>query len=165
MKESTAMRLSTRLIGLSVLLSFPFAAQADDLKDCAFGEPDQRISACSRLIEATDPGNRFLAVLYGGRGQAYVTKGLFDEALGDFNKATEIDPKLIVAYSGRGYVYFNKKQYDDAVSEITKAIEIEPDSIALYYLRVWIYESKGDLTKAATDRERIKALENKAGQQ
>ena len=61
------------------------------------------------------------SVDYYNRGKAYASKGQYDQAISDFNKAIEIDPGFATAYNNRGIAYFYKREYDKAWEDVRKA--------------------------------------------
>ena len=75
---------------------------------------------------------------YNNRGIAYGEKGQCDQAISDFNKAIEINPRYDKAYSNRGIVYRLKGQYDQAISDFNKAIEINPTDAQPYNNLAWL---------------------------
>ena len=75
---------------------------------------------------------------YNNRGIAYGEKGQYDQALSDFNKAIEINPRYVKAYNNRGIVYRLKGQYDQAISDFNKAIEINPRDAQTYNNLAWL---------------------------
>ncbi len=76
---------------------------------------------------------------YNNRGIAYGEKGQYDQAISDFNKAIEINPRYEKAYSNRGIVYRLKGQYDQAISDFNKAIEISPTDAQAYNSLAWLF--------------------------
>jgi len=44
----------------------------------------------------------------------------YDQAISDFNKALEINPKLASAYYNRARAYYFKKEYDKSWDDIKK---------------------------------------------
>ncbi len=97
------------------------------------------------------------AAFYVSRGNDYVKKGRYDEAISDYTKALEINPRDASAYVGRGVAYFDKGQYDDAISDFTKALEINPKFAEAYHRRGIAYGKKGQYDGAISDF--TKALE------
>lgn len=67
------------------------------------------------------------AVMYKDLGGVYVTKGQYDQAILNFNKALEMNPKYAEAYCNRGGAYLGKGRYDMAILDFNKAIEINPN--------------------------------------
>jgi len=61
------------------------------------------------------------SVDYYNRGKTYASKGQYDQAISDFNKAIEIDPGFATAYNNRGIAYFYKREYDKAWEDVRKA--------------------------------------------
>lgn len=65
----------------------------------------------------------------------YSEKGMYEEAIIEFNKIIEKNPKISKAYTGRGSVYVIKGEFDKAILDYTKAIAIEPNDNNAYFLR------------------------------
>ena len=75
-----------------------------------------------------------------GRGWAYAELGNYKQALDDFNKAIEFDPKMSMAYVNRGVVYSSKLgNHRQALEEYKKAIELDPKNALAYYNRGCVY--------------------------
>ena len=64
------------------------------------------------------------AAAYFNRGKAYYDKGQYDQAISDFTKALEIDPRFAVAYHFRAMVYAKKGQYDKAWEDVHKVQDL-----------------------------------------
>ena len=85
------------------------------------------------------------------RGNAFQDKGQYDQAISDFNKAIEINPRLADAFYNRGNAYFKKGQPDKAISDYNKAIELNPKLAMAYYDRGIAYQFKGQYDQAISD--------------
>jgi len=60
------------------------------------------------------------------QGTELLKKGQYDQAIANFDKAIEINPRYAEAYNNRGIAYTKKGQYDKAISDYNKAIELDP---------------------------------------
>ena len=91
------------------------------------------------------------AKAYFNRGLAYDDKGQYDQAISDYSKAIEINPRLADAYYNRGNSYDDKGQYDQAISDYSKAIEINSEIAEAYINRGNAYSKKSQYDKAISD--------------
>ena len=112
------------------------------------------ISCTSTEQEKTESRD---AETYNNRGIGYEEKGQYDQAILEYNKALEINPRYAAAYVNRGNAYSAKGQYDQAISEFNKALEINPRYAEAYNNRGIGYEEKGQYGQAILDYN--KALE------
>ena len=69
---------------------------------------------------------------YCNRGNAYGNSGKLIEAISDYNKAIELNPKFAMAYYNRGIVYNDSGKIDQAISDYNKAIELNPKDAEAY---------------------------------
>ena len=53
--------------------------------------------------------------------------GQLDAAVAEFQRATELDPKLAIAFADLGGVYVEKRDYAAAIPPLKRAIELSPD--------------------------------------
>jgi len=106
---------------------------------------------CATTPEVTN------ATKFNKRGIAYAKTGHYDQAISDFNRALELNPKDVKAYYNRGLAYYQKGEYDQAISDFNKALEINPIDAKAYYIRGLAYYQKGEYDQAISDY--TKALE------
>ena len=92
------------------------------------------------------------------RGSVYLTKGEYDRAIAEFNKALEINPKDSGTYKNRGAAYVNKGQYDQAISDYTKALEINPKDAEVYNARGRAYYFRGKYKESWEDLNKAEDL-------
>jgi tetratricopeptide (TPR) repeat protein len=128
------------LVAFSFLLIGTIPAVAYDIKDCVqHKDVGLQIAACTIIIGRG--GN--VAWAYNNRGNAYKDKGDLAQALVDFDKSIELDPKNVDAYNNRGTTYSDKGDLDNALADYNKAIEINPQFAAAYNNRGAVYGRGG----------------------
>ena len=98
------------------------------------------------------------ATAYYNQGRAYGQKGQYDQAISDYSKAIEIDPKFATAYNNRGIAYRQKGQYDQAISDYNKALEINSTDAWAYSSRGVAYYSKKEYDKSWEDIKKAQNL-------
>ncbi len=106
------------------------------------------ISACA--IHST-PKVENDAKAYNIRGFSWYKKGDYDEAIFDYTKAIELNPRYAEAYYNRGIAFDDKGDYDRAIFDYTKAIELNPRYAEAYVNRGIAYGSKGQLDQAISN--------------
>ena len=89
--------LSASLLGAALTLSQPPAASAegDQSWQTCIGDttkPNERVAACSTLIDAKAETGKRLAAAYCNRGHDLAEKREFDAALADLDEAAKIAP-------------------------------------------------------------------------
>lgn len=68
------------------------------------------------------------------KAQTLQSQGLIEEALREFEKAIEINPKLTVAYMGAGDIHRQRGDYGAAEHNYATAAQLEPRNFAAQYL-------------------------------
>jgi len=63
-------------------------------------------------------------------GQALLQKGQVDEAMGQYQKALDINPNFDLAHNNLGQALLQKRQVDEAMAQFRKALEITPNYAA-----------------------------------
>ncbi|MDD5355623.1 MAG: tetratricopeptide repeat protein [Candidatus Omnitrophica bacterium] len=83
-------------------------------------------------------------------GQDYMNQGKFDEAIVEFSKAIELNPRLDSVYYARARAYGAKDSLEKELADYDQVININsPETIQLACInRGMAYEYKGDLDKA-----------------
>ncbi|MFQ5976091.1 MAG: tetratricopeptide repeat protein [Candidatus Hydrothermarchaeales archaeon] len=99
------------------------------------------------------------AITYNNRGVAYGKSGEYSNAISEFSKAIEINPKYADIYFNRGLAYRELEEYSKAISDYTKAIEINPSWAMPYYNRGLAYRSLGESEKAQLDFDKAGMLD------
>lgn len=138
------------LMGASVFLAGG-PAQANPIDDCnQSADPEKQIEGCTEFLQQ-DPLSPHVALAYGRRAEAYVSKGDLGHAIADFDQAIGIDPGQARLYVGRGLAYRDKGDLDQAIDDFGKAIEINSQFADAFINRCVVYEDKGRADLAIKD--------------
>src|SRR5919202_1794345 len=70
---------------------------------------------------------------HNSRGIELADRGWLDEAIKEFKKAIELDPRSAHAHDNLATVYSEKKLYREALQEYLTALALEPDSATAHY--------------------------------
>lgn len=68
------------------------------------------------------------------RATTLQSQGLIEDALREFEKAIEVNPRLTVAYMGAGDIYREKGDYANAEKRYASAADLEPTNFGAQYL-------------------------------
>ncbi len=153
------LRITARVIAIIVGVLFAASALADNRKDCKGPDPERSIMACSAIIKAGRETKKNLAAAYSNRGNSYIKKGEYGQAIADYGKAIELNPKYAEAYGGRGAAYSNTGEYGRAIADFDKAIALKPKNADAYRSRGFAYAGKGDYERAIADYDKAISLD------
>lgn len=84
---------------------------------------------------------------------------LHEEAMAEFDRAIELDPRNANAYVARamGHIYVDK--YSAAIDDLSSAIDRDPANAKAYYYRSLVYGASNEPNEAKKDLERAIELE------
>ncbi len=143
------MKSMRMLLNVVFMIFFTSAAFATDW--CSeYGnkqEYDRQIKACTQQINGVDKV-KDISISYYNRGNAYLAKGKYDQAIADYNKTAKLNPTYYMCYDNRGNAYTRKKQYDQAIADYKKAIKLNPKYGSPYYNLACLYSIKNNPTEA-----------------
>jgi tetratricopeptide (TPR) repeat protein len=97
--------------------------------------------------------------LYRQRGTARYTIREVDEAVKDFSRALQLNPKNAGAYARRGDARVRLKDYKGALDDFNRAIKLEPDNAITYVGRAIAKAEMNDRKGALEDFERSLKLD------
>lgn len=104
------------------------------------------------ILDKSDP------VIFYYRGFAHQRVKEKDKALQDYEKAIELDPKLVDAFYQRGCIYGSQKQYDLALLNFHRTVELQPQHPEACYKLYLCYRNQKDWTKAVPFLQKAKEL-------
>lgn len=73
--------------------------------------------------------------VYARRGLALLGKGVFDQAIEDFNKAAQLQPLDEDIYQSRGRAYLYISEWDKAITDFDHTLRLAPEMIKAYIYR------------------------------
>jgi len=103
----------------------------------------------------------FLAEIYTNRGNVYGKLGQHTQALSNFTKAIDLNPKYAEAYYNRGTTYANLGGTPQALSDLTQAIDLNPKLAQAYNNRGLVYSKLNKLPQAISDYNKAIELDPK----
>ncbi len=141
--------LTASLLGAAIILVHPPAASAEgdpNWQSCVSTSTvlNEKVTACSAVIEARAETGERIAAAYCFRGHARTEKRELDTALSDLNESIRLDPNSACALTNRGRVYAFKRDLDRAIADYDEAIRIDPAFALAYNNRGDAFFNKGD---------------------
>ena len=136
----------------------PFAkGSIDDLVLAALHEHNEghfenAAEIYTEIINAEpEPPAVVLGVIYKHRGMAYFAENKYDEALSDFKKSVEYDPKGFRALYYEGIVYSAQGKDREAIECFDSSLSIDGFQSHVYYRRSLAFYNLGEYSKAMQD--------------
>jgi len=87
-------------------------------------------------------------------GAELVKQGRIAEAIGEFQRAVELDPSFAAAQRNLGYAYDRQGNVEEAVAAYKKAIELEPGDMMTRNNLGVLYDKKGMYSEAIAEFEK-----------
>ena len=78
-------------------------------------------------------------------------KALLQEALSDFDKVLNMNPRVVYAWFNKGNIYYEVQDYTSAMQAYSEAIKIDPEFGEAYFNRGLAYLNAGNKTQAFAD--------------
>ena len=97
------------------------------------------------------------------QGFEYQNQGELDQALQEYEKATELNPAMTKAYTNAGAIYLQKEDYDRAIEQFQKVIQRSQWDTKAHYNLGFAYLKKGEVEKAQKEVEFLKSLRSELG--
>jgi tetratricopeptide (TPR) repeat protein len=147
-----------------VLASPALAEETADWKCNAQTEvtPDERIAACTSIIDLGKYGRQALIRAFFNRAAAFRKKGEFQRAAADYGAVIELYPANVYAYYGRAYSYFYLGDFDRAIADSDRTIQLNPRSWYAYYCRGIAHHKKKEYDQAIADYTRAIQLRHQS---
>lgn len=148
---------------IATLLLLATPALADDDADCRqTSDPSLAIQACGKVIAAKKSKDDLVAA-YAARGDAYLAKKDYDNAVINYSSIITVAPeKTVVALAKRASAYLAEDDWSVALDDLDAAVKLTPDDAGLYAIRSAAYRQKGDTANADADCKRARQLDLKS---
>ncbi len=142
-----------RYAGVMLLAGSLAACQSTNLQNAALSGQNSQAGSAANLdsltavVERTpnDPN------AYNIRGAALGKAGRYDDAIADFNRALQINPRFAQAYANRGLVYRLKNDDANALADYNRALQVNPQYANAYVRRGNVYRRQNQLALALED--------------
>jgi len=141
---------SVLMIGLLAISTWAVAASQEVL---TVEQAWQRLDKIDKKIAASQAP----ATLYVQRGHYNLEMLEFEDALADFDRALQLDPKQDEAHYGRGMALGRMGMVQDGITALTTYISLHPDSSVAYTKRGVRHLWAGD--DLAAEQDLLKALQ------
>lgn len=91
---------------------------------------------------------RIKIAIHNKKGADYYHKGMYNEAMTEFQKAIAIKLDYAEAHNNLGVIYRTKGLYDNAIDEFQMATRFKPKFAIAYYNLARAYSQKNDIQKS-----------------
>lgn len=146
------------MLRLVLLLFVPLAfadaslAQSDDVQKCALeaeaSSPDRAIDNCTTAIQSGELSDQELAIAYYNRGFAFYSKSDYDNAIRDYDRSINLQPKYAPALVRRAHAYQEKREYEGALADYEEAARVDP-KFAFERSKGFLFFYLGRMTQSA----------------
>lgn len=122
------------------------------------------LGGTSQVVRAQPPQtliSQTNAVEFFNQGVDKAQKGNYQGAIEDFNKALQLNPKLIEGYCNRGLARIGLGDIEAAIGDFNLALGIDPNHADAYHKRGNAYAQKGNLQRAVVDFDQAVRLDSK----
>lgn len=131
-------------------------AQDGFLGKCFTGRSDNRIAACSRIIDSRRKMTKAHRIeVYLSRAAAYQSQGDFGHALLDLDRALELDPGSTGAFIFRASLHRALGELQSAIADYSAALAIKPGLFQALLGRAEVYRETMDFGPAVHDYSKL----------
>ncbi|KAJ3089658.1 hypothetical protein HK102_005844 [Quaeritorhiza haematococci] len=116
--------------------------------------------ACEKAISTNDCSSKFEPLAYNLRGTFYFLKADIGNAVTDFSKSLDLDPKNVNSIIKMASIFMEKGEVEQTFAEFKKAESVNAEDPDLYYHRGQVKFLTGDLAGAADDYRKSLVLDD-----
>jgi Flp pilus assembly protein TadD len=137
------------MITMSIIDRVNLAVPINEIKPFISTIPKLTIEEFTKIIGGV--------IVYSQEGDLAYYRNDFEQAISNYNKGIEENPKFASLYGKRGIAYYNKGDFNKAISDFSKVIELDPKNFYAYNLRGHAYLDKDNYELSIVDS--TKAIE------
>ena len=116
------------------------------------GQLDKAVRIYTQIVESKPkPNATVLSVIFKHRGMAFFAENHYEEALLDFKKSVQYDPKGFRSLYYEGIVYSVQNKDKEAIECFDQSLAIDNFQSHVYYRRALAYYNLGEYQKALGD--------------
>jgi putative GTP pyrophosphokinase len=119
----------------------------------------EAIAFYTRILELK-PADNIASIIYKHRGMAFFARSHYEEAIADFDKSLELDPRSYKSAYYSGIVLTVLRRYPEAVESFDRSLKINSYQPYCLYRRGQAYYHLEDYPQALADCEAALALES-----
>lgn len=108
-------------------------------------------NAAQKILEAITKNNSDDKLAHYLLGLSFTAQEKYQESIGPFSRALEIDKDYVGALEFRGNAFFASHQYPEAIADLSHAITLKPELASLYEKRGVYFSKIKDWKRAAQD--------------
>jgi tetratricopeptide (TPR) repeat protein len=138
-------------------LAFGWSPEWDRCQNVSNVPSDEAIEACTHILNDRSERPNYAMALRNRCG-IKTTKGDYDGALADCNKAIEMQPQSDIAFERRGTVWREKGEGARAMADFDKAVQLNPKNPYVLNARGLLRKSRGDDAGGDADIARAKQI-------
>jgi tetratricopeptide (TPR) repeat protein len=99
------------------------------------------------------------AAAYFARGRSFIEQKDYNQAVDQFTKAIQMDPRDALAYYNRGLAYVAQSEYQEAIADYTSALHLNPKNALAFYHRGIAHRHLSEFDRAIADYTRAIRLD------
>jgi tetratricopeptide (TPR) repeat protein len=112
---------------------------------------EQRVGACTAIIELDGETPAGRAKAFGNRGVAYINNGNVDQAVRDYAESLRLDATSASSHHFRGNKYLAENDHEAALAEFNEAIRLDPTEVFSLTNRGREFSARKDYDRAIAD--------------
>lgn len=86
--------------------------------------------------------------IFYNRGLAYMREKKYEDAIADFSRTIQLNPKVTQAYYNRALAYYALEKYSESMWDLDRAVSLNTKDSSVQYVRGLIFEHLGCLIAA-----------------